>query len=368
MACLLITLKAHNSKRILCIYASIQERRTGPYGPFPCLWLPPSGGVSPGGIPGEVFQHVEPAGLEFFPDKPQPEHPAPEGVFLVVRLRLSGGGFLLGQCLMGHRQTELDVCLDFPGVEGAVEKPEFHRPFGEGGVEVEPVVPAVVVMFIPTKGCLDVPDVGKFCHGSGLLLVQFPEEGFICLLAVSGFPEGVDLEGMVDHIFLAGHQVYQVPQGFRGELLGSHMDVNPAGGVHQGPGFSQGPYQFLQLRDVVVGKDGAYHFRPVVPGGALDLAAHLSLRSDAGVAHGFPCPSLVIQGGVGIVGSAFIGAPSCSEETGHQVGSLFSRNPRHFHFNPEVQCFHPSRHPFARFVCSLACVYITLNAQNSKGF
>jgi hypothetical protein len=33
-----------------------------------------------------------------------------------------------------------------------------------------------------------------------------------------------------------------------------------------------------------------------------------------------------------------------------------------------VQCFHPSRHPFARFVCSLACVYITLNAQNSKGF
>lgn len=311
---------------------------------------------------------MEPAGLEFFPDEPQPEHPAPEGVFLVVRLRLSGGGFLLGQGLMGHRQAELDVCLDFPGVKGAVEKPEFHRPFGEGGVEVEPVVAAVVVMVIPAVGGLDVPGVGKSCHGPGLLFVQFPQEVSIRLLAVSGFPEGVDLEGMVNHVFLAGHQVHQVPQGFRGELFGSHMDVDPAGGVHHGPALSQGPHQFLQLRDVIVGKDGAHHFRPVVPGGAFDLAAHLSLGPDAGVAHGFPCPILVIPGGVGIVGPAFIGAPSCPEETGHQAGSLFSRNPRHFHFNPEVQCFHNPRHPFARFVCSLACVYITLNAHNSKGF
>ena len=331
-------------------------------------YSPSSGGIAPCGIACEVFEEVEPAGLEFVADEPEAEHPAPESVFLIVRLRLSGGGFLLGQCLMGHRQTELDVCLDFPGVEGAVEKPEFHRPFGEGGVEVEPVVPAVVVMFIPTKGCLDVPDVGKFCHGSGLLLVQFPEEGFICLLAVSGFPEGVDLEGMVDHIFLAGHQVYQVPQGFRGELLGTHMDVDPAGSVHHGPCFSQGPYHFLQLRNVVVGKDGAHHFRAVFRRGAFNPAAHFSLGMDAGIAHDLPGPAQVVGGGPGVVDSALVGSPACSEETGHQVGSLFSRNPRHFHFNSEVQCFHNSRHPFAKVVCSLACVYITLNAHNSKGF
>ena len=309
-----------------------------------------------------------PAGLEFVSDQPKPKHPAPESVFLVVRLRLLGGGFILGQGLMGHRQAELDVCLDFPCVEGSVEKPELDGPFGKGGVEVEAVVPAVVVMFIPAKGCLDVPDVGEFVHGLGLFFVQLVKEGAVRLLAVSAFPQRVDLEGMVDHVFLAGHQVHQVPQGFRGELFGSHMDVDPAGGVHQGSGLSQGPDHFLQLRNVIVGKYGAHHFRPIVPGGAFNLAAHLSLRPYAGVIHGFPGSALVILGGVGIVGSAFIGAPSCSEETGHQVGSLFSRNPRHFHFNPEVQCFHPSRHPFARFVCSLACVYITLNAHNSKGF
>lgn len=315
-----------------------------------------------------MFQQVQPAGLEFVSNEPQPEHPAPEGVFLVVRFRLSGGGFLLGQGLMGHCQTELDVCLDFPSVEGAVEKPEFHRPFGEGGVEVEPVVPAAIVMFIPTKGCLDVPDVGKFCHGSGLLLVQFPEEGFICLLAISAFPDRIDLESMVNHVFLACHQVHQVPQGFRSELLGSHMDVDPAGAIYQGSCFSQSPYHFLQLRDVIVGKDGANHFCAILIGSSFDLAVHLSLRPNAGITHGFPGSSLVIAGSVGVVGTAFMGTSSRPEKGAHQIGGLCSRNPRHFHFNPEVQCFHNSRHPFARFVCSLACVLITLNAHNSKGF
>lgn len=336
--------------------------------PFLCLWLSPSGGISPGGIPRKVFQHVLPAGLEFVSNEPQPEHPAPEGVFLIVRLRLLGGGFLLGQGLVRYRQAELNVCFDFPCVEGAVEKPELYSPFGEGGVEVKAMVPAVVVMFIPSEGGLDVPDVGKFFHGLGLRFVQLVKEGAVRLLAISAFSDRVDLEGMVDHVFLAGHQVHQVPQGFRGELLGAHMDVDPAGSVHQGSSLSQRPYHFLQLRDVIVGKDGADYFRAVVPGGAFNLAAYLSLRPDAGVAHGFPGSALVIASGVGIVGPTFMGAPPGSEEFGHQVGSLFSRNPRHFHFNPEVQCFHYSRHPFARFVCSLACVYITLNAHNSKGF
>lgn len=315
-----------------------------------------------------MFQHVQPAGLEFVSDEPQPQHPAPEGVFFVVRFRLSGGGFLLREGLMGHRQAELDVCLDLPGVEGAVEKPELYRPFGKGGVEVEAVVPAAVVMVFSAKGCLEVPDIGELFHGLGLLSIQFLQEGVVGLPAVSAFPDRVDLEGMVDHVFLAGHQVHQVPQGFRGELLGTHMDVDPAGSVHQGPGFSQGPHQFLQLRDVVVGKDGAHHFRAVLGGGAFNPAAHFSLCLDAGVAHGLPGPSLFVGGGPGVVGSALMAPPACSEEAGHQVGSLFSRNPRHFHFNPEVQCFHNSRHPFAKVVCSLACVYITLNAHNSKGF
>ena len=65
---------------------------------------------------------MESAGLELVTDESEPEHPAPESVFLIVRFGLSGRGFLLGQGLMSDGQAELNVCLDFPSVECPVEK------------------------------------------------------------------------------------------------------------------------------------------------------------------------------------------------------------------------------------------------------
>ena len=102
---------------------------------------------------------MEPAGLELVPAKPKPEHPAPECVFFVVGYSLFCGGFFLRQCLMAHRKAELYVCFDLARVGGAVEKPELHRAFGEGRMQVQPVVPCFVVMLRPAAAGACVPDV-----------------------------------------------------------------------------------------------------------------------------------------------------------------------------------------------------------------
>ena len=75
-----------------------------------------------------MFEEVEAAGLEFVADESEPEHPASEGVFLIVRFGFPCRGFLLREGLMGDGQAELYVCLDFSGMECPVEKPELDGP------------------------------------------------------------------------------------------------------------------------------------------------------------------------------------------------------------------------------------------------
>lgn len=78
-----------------------------------------------------MFQKMQAAGFELCSDKSQPEHPAAECVFFIIRFRPSGRRFLLHQCLMGNCQAKLDVCFHLPGMKRAVEKSEFHRSFGK---------------------------------------------------------------------------------------------------------------------------------------------------------------------------------------------------------------------------------------------
>lgn len=69
-----------------------------------------------GRISDQVFQHVQPTECNSSPMSPSRSIQRQSNVFFVVRLRLSGGGFLLGQGLMGNHQAKLDVCFDLPGV------------------------------------------------------------------------------------------------------------------------------------------------------------------------------------------------------------------------------------------------------------
>ena len=310
---------------------------------------------------------MEPAGLEFVADEPEAEHPAPESVFLIVRFSLPGRCLLLGQGLMGDGQAELDVCLDFPGVKRPVEKPELDGPFGEGGMQVQPVVAGAVVMMVPSVRRFLIPEVGDAFQRVRLSPIDVLQEGRVCLPAVPAFPRRIDLEGAVNHVFLARHDVHQVPQGLCREPFGPDMDVDAAGLVGKGPGLAERPHQLLQLRDVFVGKDGADHFRAVETGSIRNVSVHLLLGNQAGIVHGFPFPSLFIPCGVGIVGSAFVPAFR-PEEAGHEAGGPASRDSCHFHFDAKVQCFHNHLCTFYVCVCSFSTLYITLKAHNSKPF
>ena len=181
---------------------------------------------------------MEAAGLEFVADEPEPEHPAPEGVFFIIRLGLPCRGLLLREGLMSNGQAELDVCLDFSGVERPVEKPELNRSLGEGGMQVQPMIAGAVVMVSPSIGCFLIPEVGDPVQGVRLFPVEFLQEGGVRLPAVPAFPRGIDLESAVNHVFLARHNVHQVPQGLCREAFGPDVDVDAAGFIGKGPGLA----------------------------------------------------------------------------------------------------------------------------------
>lgn len=114
---------------------------------------------------------MEPAGLELVTDESEPEHPAAEGVFLIVCFGLPG------QSQMSDGQAELNVCLDFPGVECPVEKPELDGPFGEGGMQVQPVVAGAVVMMVPSVRGFLIPEVGDAIQRVRLFPIEVLQEG-----------------------------------------------------------------------------------------------------------------------------------------------------------------------------------------------
>ena len=328
----------------------------------------PSGGVSPGGVARQILKQVVAASFKFVANQTKAKHPAAEGVFFIVCFRFPSRSFLLGQRLMGHGKAELDVGFDFAGVEGAVEKAEFNGPFSEGSVEVQAVVAAAVVVHAPSVRCLHVPKIREFFHRRRPLLIQFFEELGICLAAVAAFPARVDVQSPVDQVFLAVKDIHQIPQGFRCKAFRANMDVDAAGAVGKSTGFAQGADEFLQFRNVLVGKDGADHFCAVVGRGVHGAAAHFLFRNQAGVIHGFPFPPLFIFCNVGIVGSACVVFASGPEEGGHQGGRLAAGNSCHFDFDAKVLCFHNFLCPFCMCVCSFGTLYITLKAHNSKVF
>ena len=104
-----------------------------------------AGGLSPGCVAVHVLQEDLPGGFELVADEAEPEHPAPEGVFLVFGLLGLGAGVgdLLGQ--FAHRQAKLDVSLHLACVDaaalavmrvGKLEEAELDGALGEARVEV----------------------------------------------------------------------------------------------------------------------------------------------------------------------------------------------------------------------------------------
>ena len=175
-----------------------------------------------------------------------------------------------------------------------LEKPKLDRRFGEGGVEVEHVVAAAVVVMVPAVvlAVAGVPDVCKIRHGLGLSRVDLLQESGVNRAAVAAHAAAVQLQGFRDQAFVAGHDVGEVSKALRGVALGSDVDVNSAssGGVALCTCVPELSAKFLQGFNVLVGQDRCDQF------------AFLLVRPyDGNILLEFPLPALCVPGAPGTV-------------------------------------------------------------------
>ena len=93
------------------------------------------------------------------------------------------------------RQSCVDAAPTLCGRLVKLEEPELDCPFGKGGVEVEHMVAAVVVMLVPAVACAvaGVPDVRKLCHRLGLSAVDLGEKVGVYRAAVAAHAAAVEL-------------------------------------------------------------------------------------------------------------------------------------------------------------------------------
>ena len=291
-----------------------------------------------------VCKEEVPRRFEFLPDEPEAEHPAPEGVSFVLGLLGLGAceAYLLGK--LAHGQAKLDHRLEVTRVEPVLlavcrgiklEKPEFNRVLREGRVEVEHVVPAVVVVVASSVLAMlaFVPDIRKLAHGRGFLPVDLFQESGVHRPAVSALPPGIHLDGFGNLALMARHDVHQVADGLGRVPLGPDVDVDSAApsGVALHPGFPEGPHQPLQKLHVLVGQDRRDHF------------AFLVIRAaDAYIPLELPFPALGIPGAPGHVAVPMRGvfAPASPKVGGGFLGSLLAGDVVALNLNPECLVLH----------------------------
>ena len=108
-----------------------------------------------------------------------------------------------------------------------LEEAELDRAFREGGVEVEAMVAAGVVMVVPAVVALRlVPDVRQLLHRLGLLLVEPPQEIIAHRLAVVPDAVPVDAHGGDHEALVARHQVRECAEGLRRVAVLPDVDVD----------------------------------------------------------------------------------------------------------------------------------------------
>ena len=108
-----------------------------------------------------------------------------------------------------------------------LEKPELDGAFGEGGVEVQHMVAAVVVVLAPAVvlTLAAVPDVRKLRHRAGLFAVQLVEEPRVDRAAVVAHAAAVKVKGIRQEVFVACHDVGEVAEGLRRVAFRPDVDV-----------------------------------------------------------------------------------------------------------------------------------------------
>ena len=145
---------------------------------------------------------------ELLADEAHAEEPGSHGVLGVFALLGLGACRPHILCHLAQGQAKLNVAFELSCVDAAptlcgrlvkLEEPELDCPFGKGGVEVEHMVAAVVVMLVPAVACAvaGVPDVRKLCHRLGLSAVDLGEEVGVYRAAVAAHAAAVELQGLL---------------------------------------------------------------------------------------------------------------------------------------------------------------------------
>lgn len=178
-----------------------------------------------------------PCGCEFVPDEAHSHQPSPHGELFVFLLLLLGAGAPQVLCHLAHCEAELNVALELACVEPVLlavgrrcelEKSELDRAFGEGSVEVEHVIAAVVVVVGSAvfAALCAVPDVRKLCHRGGLFAVELFKESRVNCSAVAVHSALVYSDCLGDQGFVACHKVCEVSEALRCVSLGSNVAVD----------------------------------------------------------------------------------------------------------------------------------------------
>ena len=300
--------------------------------------------VAEGGVAVKPLGVEVPCGLELVSDEAEAEEPGAHRVSGVLALlRLCGGGsYFLGK--LAHGEAKLDVGFQLSGMQAVLlsvcrcvelEKPELDRALGEGGVEVQHVVAAAVVVLAPAVGSSlrGVPDVCKARHRGRLLLVQGFEEVRVDRSAVASQAAFVKLQGFGKELLVACHDVGEVPEALRCVACRADVDVDPAASCRVAlcSGLPQPSYQLLQGFDVVVGKDRGDH-----------LAFLCVWSGDADVPLEFPFAVLIVPCAPAVVSVVCCGVlvSSGSEEVGCELGGCVSPDVVHLNLDPDGLLLH----------------------------
>lgn len=271
-------------------------------------------------------------GFKFLSDEAQAKEPSSHrvfGVFVLLGLGTCGSDFL---CHLAECEAKLNVALQLTCVDAAsafcgggvkLEKSELDRSLGEGGVEIQHVVAAAVVMLISAVIFVlaSVPDVGKLCHGGGLLAVDFCEEAGVDRPAVVCEAAAVQFHGIGEELLMACHDVCEVSQALGCVPVGSDVDVDSAApcGVTLGSGVPKLSAKFLQGFDVAVLEDRGDQFALFVVW-ALNGNVLLEFPFSAGLV---PCaPGVVAVPSCGVLvasGTEEVSCQSCGGASGNAV-------------------------------------------------
>lgn len=190
-------------------------------------------------------------------------------------------------------------------MHGAVEASQLNRVVSvEKAVEVQEMVAAVVVVGCAASPIALVPNVLKGAHGGWLSFLDFVDQAFVDLLAIT-LPCWVDVQGFVKKVVACVNDVDEVLDGCEVVAGAVEVDVDTAAGVYKGSSVPELSDDLLQGVDILlVSQDRGNQFAFVKVCRPGDLAVNLLLRGNARIEHYFPNSAVWRGDVVGVVSAS----------------------------------------------------------------